>query len=960
MKFERVAGVVALLLAIGLSQDVCAQVIPKDNRCGPDSTWSGQTCVGPRGKLYCPQDMNLVGRVCVRPAAKELPLAQAETGEPNFGCGPQSKWTGQTCVGPRGKLYCPQGMTLEGSTCKKAASAGAASPLLGPVATGSRRPAAQMQGIGDGGFAQPVKLMDGSLGMMFNNALYIRGSNGHWKRVAAGAYEARNRFTIRTGPDGAVLSHALRFAAPIAHVQQRVVVQPAPQGKKPAGLAAFHSSLPLRPVVQLSAPVLFDNTTLQVSTQAGTTPHINIKAGQHGSWDTSTTLKAFAGQPCTSCYLVFFRATTNPSAVKKLIWQVSSKAFPTSTTNTNWDAFPGLAKTGTLLGSPTSPQRLFSIDLSGFADFSTPNKHAPIYLVRVVPLNADGELAGMPSKPVYLVTPNQIVLPNNTALQVSTVAGRAPYVSPEFGQQGAWAASTTLRSDSGVSCPTCYIAYFRVTTDPSVVTKLVWQVSTIAFSASANANGKSVPGIVSTGTVPGTPASSPNVFSIDLRGFADFSTPGKHAPIYLVRVLPLAANGELAGLPSQPIYLVTPNQTQSTLGANVPAQKPAGPPPSPVSVGVTLASWQPALNVVNADWYLGPPAQPPSIVVTYPTSDADIVNAFPAFMKEYTGDAQGKLYRVYGGNANSTEIGTEQKGTTIYLDWTPPPDDDVGGVDAFLDFVKQVSGFIGDAVDLVSTTFTAIKSVAVDAVAVGIPGPYGHEIAGCIVDAALIYAGIPPTLPDMDELEDKGIGYVTDIAADQIGIDPSIVDAAQSYVASPDTIRRGIKSALAANDNARGDSVHWFVPSPQYLYHPPVAMLSATSSALTPANAALKSNPRDIYIQVRAKLPWGNDPSGAPLYAEQAENGMILWTGRVRIPPMAPGQTIQIPVVFDFSFNDPLFTGCASIPGGIGSNLDTACKNRWLETYEYANTGSVETVNGGAGTYTDKPLNQKW
>jgi len=32
-------------------------------------------------------------------------------------CGPESKWTGQICIGPRGKAYCPEGMTMEGQTC---------------------------------------------------------------------------------------------------------------------------------------------------------------------------------------------------------------------------------------------------------------------------------------------------------------------------------------------------------------------------------------------------------------------------------------------------------------------------------------------------------------------------------------------------------------------------------------------------------------------------------------------------------------------------------------------------------------------------------------------------------------------------------------------------------------------------------------------------------------------------
>jgi hypothetical protein len=44
-------------------------------------------------------------------------------------CGPVSKWTGKVCIGPRGKAYCPAGMTMEAETCVGGNTATATSPM---------------------------------------------------------------------------------------------------------------------------------------------------------------------------------------------------------------------------------------------------------------------------------------------------------------------------------------------------------------------------------------------------------------------------------------------------------------------------------------------------------------------------------------------------------------------------------------------------------------------------------------------------------------------------------------------------------------------------------------------------------------------------------------------------------------------------------------------------------------
>ena len=58
-----------------------------------------------------------------------------------------------------------------------------------------------------------------------------------------------------------------------------------------------------------------------------------------------------------------------------------------------------------------------------------------------------------------------------------------------------------------------------------------------------------------------------------------------------------------------------------------------------------------------------------------------------------------------------------------------------------------------------------MKAQAVSAVAVGL----GPQIAGVVVDSALLAAGIPPEMPDLDKLESQGLDFVMDTSLEQIG-----------------------------------------------------------------------------------------------------------------------------------------------------------------------------------------------
>ena len=91
------------------------------------------------------------------------------------------------------------------------------------------------------------------------------------------------------------------------------------------------------------------------------------------------------------------------------------------------------------------------------------------------------------------------------------------------------------------------------------------------------------------------------------------------------------------------------------------------------------------------------------------------------------------------------------------------------------DFVDAVGGFIemmGDFVDWVSKTYAALKSDVASKLASVIPGCTSNPVcAGAIqmgLNAGMAALGMPPDLPDFEQLQAMGEGYLVDAVAQQV------------------------------------------------------------------------------------------------------------------------------------------------------------------------------------------------
>jgi len=113
-----------------------------------------------------------------------------------------------------------------------------------------------------------------------------------------------------------------------------------------------------------------------------------------------------------------------------------------------------------------------------------------------------------------------------------------------------------------------------------------------------------------------------------------------------------------------------------------------------------------------------------------------------------------------------------------------------GTLDDIVDSISGLVDAVGDLVNEISKLYEDIKKGVVSAVASAIDhiGIVNCEdacqaalMAG--LDAALASVGLPPSLPNFDELADRGLDYLAEVAAEESGVPPYVIDEARTLAA---------------------------------------------------------------------------------------------------------------------------------------------------------------------------------
>jgi hypothetical protein len=201
-------------------------------------------------------------------------------------------------------------------------------------------------------------------------------------------------------------------------------------------------------------------------------------------------------------------------------------------------------------------------------------------------------------------------------------------------------------------------------------------------------------------------------------------------------------------------------------------------------------------------------------------------------------------------------------------------DDDSNIID---DFVDAVGGFVemmGDFVDWVSKTYSSLKSAVASKLVSVIPGCSSDPVCQGAVQAGLnagmAALGMPPDLPDFEQLQAMGEGYLLEAVAQQVAAQTNLPFA---DVAAKEALKEFIEQGKNAMQGGGGGASAW-IPDDSKQYKPLLLTLAV-------------SNP---------------SPSGATpaMYMDVSEPGGSRYKPRtITVPSLAPGQSVKVAVALE-------------------------------------------------------------
>jgi hypothetical protein len=196
--------------------------------------------------------------------------------------------------------------------------------------------------------------------------------------------------------------------------------------------------------------------------------------------------------------------------------------------------------------------------------------------------------------------------------------------------------------------------------------------------------------------------------------------------------------------------------------------------------------------------------------------------------------------------------------------------------------------------------------------------------------------GIPPTIPDVADLESMGTDYMAKVAAEELGVGGVLDTAKGVYDNLPDTAKQGIKNnagevgttiagSLSSQTGAATASAagNWYIPDPLYYQaHPAIAVVKVY-------------NPNDVT----------SDPVNMAI---RDSAGLYRASGTVYIPRLKPHDSTIIPVVLQEDYTKVYTSECRSdfYTSECGGGICIPCYwNLWIFRAEDISR------NGGGDTF---------
>ena len=241
------------------------------------------------------------------------------------------------------------------------------------------------------------------------------------------------------------------------------------------------------------------------------------------------------------------------------------------------------------------------------------------------------------------------------------------------------------------------------------------------------------------------------------------------------------------------------------------------------------------------------------------------------------------------------------------INLTPPPPEDTSWLqdawNAVSNFFSSLTGFLADVANWVSETYADVKSDLVEFVAnnfPAIPEDWRDELQAALtygLDYGLASVGIPPSLPNFDELSNMGADYIAATALEQAGIPANEIIQDTAIQAAEDLSNRVEQSITQqANSGQTPNPMNWnFVkPYHRFIYRPAFIQFEIE-------NTSTEETPPGVLSGKVFRQLTHEDLANAYLQEISSAYGGLYFelyrpVSEVHIPRLLPGQRLRIPI----------------------------------------------------------------
>ena len=294
----------------------------------------------------------------------------------------------------------------------------------------------------------------------------------------------------------------------------------------------------------------------------------------------------------------------------------------------------------------------------------------------------------------------------------------------------------------------------------------------------------------------------------------------------------------------------------------------------------------------------------------------------------YVVTRQPTMREVFGGSSLVPDSPYGPMPVGAKIDMTPVPEDKSWWEDmwdAITSFFSDLVGFLGNVVNWVSKAYANLKTGLVAFVAANlpfVPDSLRDELQAALmamVDYGLASIGIPPSLPNFDELSSLGVDYLAATALQQAGL-PVDASTVQGVKDVGGAIVSGAKSATSTGGAPNPMSWDFVKMDPDYLYRPAYILIDLYNpySEATPAGTLSG----DVMKAMDLKKN-GSDSAITYLWARYGSAWVTLFKpvyGQT-IPSLAPGQHLTVPIFLEEFVGIPFAATCPPVDKGGFSTM---------------------------------------